>query len=124
MSSNIFARKKDIVIRFKIKEEPFRKIVFETEEMPLGEDALQMTFKYPNWHDDLFIRDRAMEIQNGVINLNASLTKYRRFCRLLVSWNLTNEEGESLEISEETFKEFDPEIIDSIIDKLDSFLSS
>jgi len=125
MSNNsVFARTDEIVIKFIIKNDNNTKKIEFLEKNSEEQDFFEMVFKYPNWHDELYIKDKSMEIQDGIVSINAVLTRYRRFNRLLIRWNLKDEDSNVITMNEENFQKLDPDIVDKIIDKLDSFLSS
>ena len=124
MSNNsVFARTDGIKISFSIEYvNGSKNVLFKENTDETKDGEMEFVFKYPNWQDDLFIRDKAMEVQNGSVILNASLVRYKKFSRLLTNWNLTDEEGNILPMDDENFAKLDPYVLNIIMDKLDSYI--
>lgn len=123
INNSVFARTDGIKISFSIEYvNGSKNVIFKENTDEIKDGDMEFVFKYPNWQDDLFIRDKAMEVQNGSVILNASLVRYKKFSRLLTNWNLTDEEGNILPMDDENFAKLDPYVLNLIMDKLDSYI--
>jgi hypothetical protein len=128
MSIKAFARRKPIIVRVLVAEnEDDRCIWIEGDEIPENAkgsepESMVFTFRWPNWKDDVSFQDEGMEVINGVLKINASKMRRKRFETLLSEWSLVDDQGQPLGISPENIDELDPDLGNTVMDRLDKVL--
>ena len=128
MSKKAFARRQPIVIRvFVAEKEDERWMWLEGDSSPQDfldtiPEPLVFTFRWPTWKDDVAFQDEGMEVINGILKINGSKMRRKRFEILLTSWNLTTDDDQPLIIDPQNIDSLDPDLGNIVMDRLDKVL--
>lgn len=87
---------------------------------------VKMWFRHPNYGDDLNIANNTIhqkiDADGSSISIDTIKIRNYRFKQLLVDWDLTNEEDESLDITDENINSLHPAFAAAALEGLENIL--
>jgi len=82
-----------------------------------------ISFRRPNYKDNVDTFGKAVKIEGDNVKVDPIALRYLRFCTLLKSWNLKDDDGKSIPADSRYIDELNPIIAGIILDELDRKLS-
>jgi len=85
---------------------------------------LELTFKTPNYKDNVDITRKAVTSNGLEINIDPVVLRYERFISLLKEWKIVKDgKKEVVEVSKENIDSLNPVVAEMILSELDILLS-
>ncbi len=110
-----------------------RLLVAETKEglaelaksanLEVGESAeYTITFRHPSSKDSTIIVDSSLAVVEGQLTFKSSALRLQRLIRLITAWDLVDEKGKPVPITEATIGEMNPDLFAFLSDELEKLL--